>query len=985
MAPLKGMPDGGEDFLKKLASMSPGVLCTLLLDTNLHTSIPFASEQLNALFALSPSEARTGLQTLYSRIHPFDMRRILRAFNRSRKRGSKWQAEFRYNHPTRGTIWIEGASIPERRPDGSMLWYGFLHEITEKKTAANALESERLRLKTLIQTIPDPVWLKDPEGRFLSCNAAFAELYDTDEDSLIGTTDFDYSSKEDALAFRSDDQLAMNSSGPIVREEWVTFRHSGRKALWETIKSVVRDTDGSIVGVLGVARDVTDRHHLEVKLRERERYQKALLDNFPFMVWLKDTESRLLAVNQAYAKVAGQSSPDVFFGKTDNDFFPVELAEKYRADDREVLRTREKKHVEEMIVDQSELCWIETYKAPVEVDGVLVGTVGFARDITDRKRMEEAVYASERKFRTLAENAPDYIVRWDSAGKILYSNPAVHQFMESLAHPGADFKHSIFSWNTAPGRLFADRFRTVLQTGIPDAADVTFSLKDGGQRHHHVRFVPEFDREGKIQGVLAIGRDITQRKIAEAALEESESRYRELFEHSSDCIFLLDVEDSRLRFAAANPACRFLRNWTGQTVIGQEADLYADAIALKMMQTCLTTATSIRFDETIEFSSQTHYLDTTLIPITKENGEVYRIIGISRDVSDARQVKEAERARMQAEAANLAKSEFLASISHEIRTPLNALLGFTGVLISECSNPSHRAYLRSMQTSGDFLLSLVNEFLDLASIDAGRIELRTDTFDLADLISEVQGYFASRFLEQGLSLRIDIAEEGLCMIQADRSRLRQIIVNLLDNALKFTQEGYVRLYVRTQKRNSGVSLLLEVEDSGMGIPENQRDRIFTPFVQIEREGMRVKSGTGLGLSIVRRLVIAMGGSITVDTSRSGGSIFRVEFEGLSGDEPTGDLPRFYTDSTFSERPPMTSGDFEMNRQGFIKKALLLREGIDFAEIEAFCSRTEQFASSISADYWKSWLRSMRQAAGFYDIASMETLWIELQEKTKPSS
>ncbi|GBG15484.1 uncharacterized protein NMK_3092 [Novimethylophilus kurashikiensis] len=273
-------------------------------------------------------------------------------------------------------------------------------DISDRKAAEKAFEDQALRLRTLLLTIPDPVWLKDTFGRFLACNTAFANVYGQSVEGMIGKSDLDFNTRELTEFFLQQDREAIAMAGPRTNEEWVTYHPDGRQALWETTKTPLYDTDGKVVGVLGVARDITERKRLEDELRAKEQYQRALLDNFPFMVWLKDPESRLLAVNKPYVEAAQGISTEDFFGKTDLDYWPREDAEAYMRDDLEVLRSGRQKAVVEKLVNKGRPTWIETYKAPVVVDGKLLGTVGFARDVTEEKAAQRQLlllhYALDR-------------------------------------------------------------------------------------------------------------------------------------------------------------------------------------------------------------------------------------------------------------------------------------------------------------------------------------------------------------------------------------------------------------------------------------------------------------------------------------------------------------------------------------------------------------------------------------------------------------
>jgi len=260
---------------------------------------------------------------------------------------------------------------------------------TERAQAAEQLERQRSQLQTLIETVPDLIWTKNADGVYLNCNPRFERFFGAREADIVGKTDYDFVDREQADSFRAHDRKAMQNGGPSRNEEWVTFADDGHRELVETTKTPMFDAQGNLIGVLGIAHDITERTHMEQALALREQYQRALLDNFPFLVWLKDVEGRFLAVNRPFAEACGMDSPAALSGKTDFDVWSADLAERYCADDRTVLAGGLPKVVEELIETDGQRSWVETYKSPIMVDGQSIGTVGFARDISEQKRAED--------------------------------------------------------------------------------------------------------------------------------------------------------------------------------------------------------------------------------------------------------------------------------------------------------------------------------------------------------------------------------------------------------------------------------------------------------------------------------------------------------------------------------------------------------------------------------------------------------------------
>ena len=254
-----------------------------------------------------------------------------------------------------------------------------------------ALQESRNLLQSIIDTAPIRVFWKDRACRYLGCNPAFAHDAGMQNPAdLLGRDDFAMGWAEQAEAYRADDRRVMESGQARMNYEEPQTTPDGRTICLLTSKLPLRNAAGEVIGLLGIYDDITERKNAELALQQHDRYQRALLDNFPFAVWLKDTESRFLAVNSQFARLFGAHSANDLVGKNDFDIAPAELADGYLADDREVLVSGQKKNVEEEIIGgNGARQWFETYKSPVELDGKLLGTVGFTRDITERKQITQ--------------------------------------------------------------------------------------------------------------------------------------------------------------------------------------------------------------------------------------------------------------------------------------------------------------------------------------------------------------------------------------------------------------------------------------------------------------------------------------------------------------------------------------------------------------------------------------------------------------------
>jgi PAS domain S-box-containing protein len=540
------------------------------------------------------------------------------------------------------------------------------------------------------------------------------------------------------------------------------------------------DSDGKPICSVGTVQDITERKQNEREVQQREQYQRALLDNFPFAVWLKDTESRFLAVNQGFVNLFGQHDAEELVGKNDFDIAPAEMAERYRADDQAVLASGKKKSVEEEIIDaEGNRKWFETYKAPVfDAMGSVVGTVGFARDITERRtavqvleEMSKALATSRDLLQQVIDTAPIRVFWKDHDCRYLGCNPAFARDAGKVAPTDLigldDFA---MSWAEQADLYRADD-QQVMVSGQPRLNfEEPQTTPDGKLIWLRTAKVPLRDAAGAVIGVLGIYDDVTASKQAEIELDSYRNHLEEL------------VESRTAELAATKEA---------------------------------------------------------------------------------------------AEAANRAKSTFLATMSHELRTPMTAIMGMVDLVLRKSTDPKHIDQLTKAKLAAQHLLSVINDILDISKIEAERLTLEQLHFNFSDVLDNLVTVVGQRARDKNLRLRVDIPPElGRTSFIGDPLRLGQILINFAGNAVKFTDHGEIIVHATILEDNPIESLLCwKVIDTGIGISEDNQQRVFDSFEQADGSMTRKYGGTGLGLSISKRLAKLMGGRVGVESQPGKGSTF----------------------------------------------------------------------------------------------------------------
>jgi len=366
--------------------------------------------------------------------------------------------------------------------------------------------------------------------------------------------------------------------------------------------------------------------------------------------------------------------------------------------------------------------------------------------------------------------------------------------------------------------------------------------------------------------------EITERKLLEQKLSKSESQIRAVFEAMTDAILLID-EHGRIEIAPTNLDVLYtpdtdILNLTVEKFFAEEGEIWFSKVKL-----ALETQQTVNFEYSLSVDDRSYWFTASISPLPNKS-----VIWVARDISDRKQVEAAmQQATNAADSANRAKSEFLTNMSHELRTPLNAILGFSQVLKNDNTlSHTQQEQLLIIRRSGEHLLKLINDVLEMSKIEAGKTTLNENNFDLICLLEEIAEVLRFKAESAGLQLIFDYPSDLPRYIRTDESKLRQVLLNLIVNAIKFTESGGVMVRVKGKYGEKTVSLLFEVEDTGIGIASEAMETLFEPFVQIESG--KTQEGTGLGLPISQKFVQLMGGEISVRSVLGSGTICQFEIK-----------------------------------------------------------------------------------------------------------
>ncbi len=800
---------------------------------------------------------------------------------------------------------------------------------------ARGVEQERNFLKTLVRALPDLVWLKDPDGVYLACNPRFERLYNTREADIVGRTDYDFVPWEVADNFRSNDLAAIHAGRPVRNEEDLVFADDGHRERVETLKTPMYDDDGRLVGVLGVARDITDARRAQEALREREEIFSSIVGQAADSIALVDARSGcFVEFNEAAHRNLGYSRAEfakLAIADIDCAQSPALMAEcvaQMLTPDGLTIETRHR-HITGMVRD-----------VRVRARGITLRDgrrylAAIWSDITESKRAEVAFATQRQVFEMVAsgaslENTLDTLVRGVEArlsgvrASILLLDPdgvhLRHGAAPSLpdaynrAIDGIAIGEGVGSCGTAAWR----GARVVVDDIAHDPLWASYAELAGRFGLKACWSSPILSRNGGVLGTfalypttasqptedhleqVALATDMAAIAITrhreESALRRSEARFRQLFEVAPMPLALVDdngvvldinrsftdilgytradVPELETWWRLAYPEPEY-RSWARATWSEALREAGANQRAVEPREFRITCRSGEVRTLMVSGALVGDSLLATFFDVTETRKLDAQLKLYHQHLEDlvAERTLQLAEARQKAESANQAKTAFLANMSHEIRTPMNAILGLARLLERSPLDSTQQDRLGKIRSAGSHLLSIINDILDISKIEAGKLTLESIDFSPGVLFNQAHSLIQERLAAKHLEFRSDT--DGLpAVLCGDVTRLRQALLNYLSNAVKFTDHGSVSVQARVlEAREDDLLIRFEVIDTGIGIAPEKLPRLFQPFEQADASTTRRHGGTGLGLALTRHLARLMGGEAGADSTPGGGSTF----------------------------------------------------------------------------------------------------------------
>ena len=762
----------------------------------------------------------------------------------------------------------------------------------------------------LLEQVSDVVTITDHDYRVLFWNRAAEEFYGIPRGQAIGVQIYHLFHFEPigqgVEAIRSTIQLLGSFTG-LYRVN----RPNGEVRTVASSSTMVRDADGNETGLISVTRDMTAQLLAQQDLADSERKLKAIYDSTTDANFLVSPEFEVLTANRV-----GREKGARFFGKAPEpgEDFRQYLSAGTRAgflsNFNRALAGETVTHEREVDFLPDRSLFFRVSYIPVYNDGGEVWAVSFnTTEITELKLAERESRRSQEQLQQLSDMVPGCLYQFEfdlatQEGRISYISPEGLRKLFGLDHQ-VFVSRSMEDWFALMELEDPQAYQVAVEKSMremsPFSHEMSLLPPNGERRWFQADSMPAVVLDGERIRWSGIIRDVTEIRQARLDVLHSQENLFSTLENTSDQIWFVN---RAYELITMNRSCREAANryygielTPGMNMVELLLPISPeDGHIWKERYDRVFAGEPLHFEVLRHYDGLVYCVQLDLNPVWIGD-TISGCVVQSRDISHQKQIEEelrqinteleqrvdertAEllRAKDEAETANQAKSEFLANMSHEIRTPMNAILGFTDLLHQQISHPKQREYLEAIRSSSRVLLTLINDSLDLSKIEAGKMQLQPEPVHLPALLIEIRRMFSLKLAEKDLQLYLDIPAQMPHFVWLDITRLRQILFNLVGNAVKFTEQGEIWLRLRSaasDEHPGRIDLELEVEDTGIGIAYESQTQIFESFVQQAGQLTRQYGGTGLGLAIVRRLVEMMRGTITVASQLGGGSCFRV--------------------------------------------------------------------------------------------------------------
>jgi PAS domain S-box-containing protein len=850
-------------------------------------------------------------------LHPDDRDETL-SLSRARTRSGRVELQYRMIAADGGEVWFRDVASFIDAPGKPGVQRGLMIDITERKQIEETLERQQSELRVLFDLMPAMIWFKDTTNGILRVNQRVAEAAGKTIEEIEGKPSLEIYPSEAAKYYADDLEVIHSGVARLGLVETLTGPE-GRKYSVQTDKVPYCDKDGNVIGIVVMAQDITERTRQEAERQVISEIMQSVIttNNLDELLHLAHRSiGKILYAENCFVALHDTKSDLVRFEFWVDEFDPVptpELVGRGHLRTNLILRTGKPlvltKELEAQLCAQGAIAksgsaaasWMGVpLRTPTRTIGVLTvqhyekedaysqRDLEFLSSVGDqialaieRKQAEDELKQSEDRLAAAQKMAHVGSWEWDvTTNKVVWSDEQYRLFGLEPGKQEASYDLYLSLVHPNQRSEAAGWVNAVWKMKRPSRMDIVIVRRDGQERILNSWADVVLDETGAVVRVVGTSQDVTEREKAERALGESEERFQLVSRATDDAIWDWDVVGNSISYSDSFGSLFGYRSGEFESSLAfwisgihpEDHDQVMGSLDQFFASREESWSSEYRFrcaDNSYAFVLDRGYA------VRDAEGKPIRLVGAMMNITPQKRAQaDLLTAKETAEAASRSKSEFLANMSHEIRTPMNGIIGMTDLALETDLTRDQREYLGMVKSSANSLLGLINDILDFSKIEAGMLELEAIDFSLRGCINGVLKPLGLRADQKGLELLADISPDVPDHFSGDPLRLRQILINLTANAIKFTERGEVVIKVTNQPGPSGETKLhFSVADTGIGIPVEKQKTIFEPFSQADGSTTRTHGGTGLGLSIASQLIQKMQGQIWLESRLGEGTTF----------------------------------------------------------------------------------------------------------------
>ncbi|MBI9039240.1 MAG: PAS domain S-box protein [Bacteroidales bacterium] len=847
---------------------------------NFKTNVLYFSPKYYTMLEYKPNEFEANFNNWADMIHPDDRAYALNVAEKYlEKKPDNYENEFRTRTKDGDYRWIRAkAKVVERDKDGKAVYMIGNHEdITEKKKAEESLKESEERFKQLSNLTFEGILIHD-NGVIVDVNQSLLDLFGYSLDEVIGKSLFEL-----ALPKEFHKEIyGYFQSKKVEPYQVEAIKKDGMRLPIEIIAKEVF-LEGKSLRVAAI-RDITKRKQAEEALKESELKYKTIVEgSIQGLVIAQSDPVRLSFASSPMEKITGYTPNELM------NFGPEHLNELIYPDDRQRffsnflkrLQGEEIKSRDEYRIVQKNgsINWVELFSSVINYDGYPATQTVFI-DITDKKKAEDDLKESHNRFRLAGNVSYDLIYEWDVKTDSLKWFGDIDSM---LGFKQGEISQNIKHWLSLIHPDDQDKMKDAVELHRTSKEKIQYEYKiktkNATWRYWQDNALPLFDEKGKPYRWIGVCTDITERKKAEKALKESEASLQDAQRIANIGSWLLDLttgqvymSDEMLNIIGIN------KNEAADVTMHEK---YYTPESWKRFQEAIkeTQETGKSYEIEMEFADKNaefRYAIARGEPVYDENNKLIALKGTLQDITKQNQYEaKLIEAKEKAEESDRLKSAFLSNMSHEIRTPMNGILGFSDLLKTpDLKGSEKQKYIEIIEKSGKRMLNIINDIIDISKIESGAVEVNMKKVNINKNLNYVLSFFKPEAENKGLNLILNnTLPEKDAIIVADSEKVSAVLINLIKNAIKYTDKGFIEFGCEYFEIHNSKFLRFSVQDTGIGIAKDRQEAIFERFIQADIEDVQAREGAGLGLSISKSYIEMLGGKLWLESKEGKGSTF----------------------------------------------------------------------------------------------------------------